>query len=589
MLVVKIGGSTLGAHDTTLADLVALQQQGEPVVVVHGGGAAVTQWLDRLGLTARFVRGLRVTDEASLDVVVAVLAGLVNKQLVAGLNALGGRAVGISGADGPTLYASIAEPEYGRVGQIQMVGLRLLPALLNAGLLPVLSPIGAEQPDRRTPSSNGGLLNINADTAAGQVAQAVGASRLIFLTDVPGVKGDEGMVVADLDPSQCAALINSGAVGGGMIPKIEAAARAAGVGIDSLIIDGRAPHALLAAVQGQAAGTRIRATAPRRQSNAFPARSVEAINPGATVSVGRGFRVLHVDVFSGSPLGGNQLAVVLDAKDLSDDEMQAIALEMNLSETTFVLPPTRPGCAARVRIFTPRTELPFAGHPTVGTAFVLAREGRLPVGAREILLDEAIGPVLVSFEGDSAAPSFTWMEHGPASFGPEQVDRAGIAAALGLTEADLLLAVPIQSGTTGVPFLFVPLRDPATVDRAALDVGFLLRSLNEDASFGVFVFAPDGEPANRRVYSRMFAPHTLGIPEDPATGSGSGPLGVYLLRHGIFATASSEDEVRIVSEQGTKMGRRSEVHIRLGSNDGAVTRIEVGGQCVIMMEGRLTV
>lgn len=300
----------------------------------------------------------------------------------------------------------------------------------------------------------------------------------------------------------------------------------------------------------------------------------------------RAFRLLHLDVFSDRPLGGNQLAVVLDADGLSDETMQAIALEMNLSETTFVLPPTRPGCAARVRIFTPRTELPFAGHPTVGTAYALAREGRLPVGAREIMLDEAIGPVLVRFEGDPAAPSFIWMEHGAASFAPEQTNRAGIAAALGLTENDLLAGAPVESGSTGVPFLFVPLRDPATVDRAALDVPLLLNALNNDASFGVFVVAPDGEPEARRVYSRMFAPHTAGIPEDPATGSASGPLGVYLLRHGVMPPA---DEVRIISEQGAKMGRRSEVHIRIGMSNGAATRIEVGGQCVMMLEGTLTV
>ena len=295
ILVIKIGGSTLGAEDTTLEDLVDLQREGVPVVVVHGGGPAVTAWMDKQGIEARFVRGLRVTDEASLEIVVAVLAGLVNKQLVAEVNAQGGRAVGICGADGPTILAEVTDPEYGRVGQVREVRTRLLRTLLATGVMPFLSPVGLEWvaedlppdplPEGRGsldgPSSNGlsdasvspfplgrgaggvgptdssPLLNINADSVAGEVAAALGATRLIFLTDVQGVKGAEGEFTAALSADECEELIRSGAIGGGMIPKVEACLRAAEAGAEALIVDGRAPHALRAALRGEAQGTRV--------------------------------------------------------------------------------------------------------------------------------------------------------------------------------------------------------------------------------------------------------------------------------------------------------------------------------------------
>jgi acetylglutamate kinase len=186
MIVVKIGGSTLGAHDTTLEDLVTLQREGARVVVVHGGGAVVTDWLKVHGAGTRFVRGLRVTDEAALDVVVAVLAGLVNKQLAGAINARGGRAVGLCGADGPVVLAAVREPEYGRVGAVCEVRTEVLEALADRGFMPVLSPVGFDV-EAQTGSGAAPLLNINADTVAGEVAATLGAERLIFLTDVPGV------------------------------------------------------------------------------------------------------------------------------------------------------------------------------------------------------------------------------------------------------------------------------------------------------------------------------------------------------------------------------------------------------------------
>jgi len=324
--------------------------------------------------------------------------------------------------------------------------------------------------------------------------------------------------------------------------------------------------------------------------------------------VSREYRFVQVDVFTARVFGGNPLAVVFDARDLGDDEMQAIAREMNCSETTFLLPPTRPDCAARVRIFTPAREVPFAGHPTIGTAWVLATEKLLPTGTTRFDLEEGIGPVAVTLEGDPARPSFLWMRHGEARFGPELTNRAGFAGALGLAEADLLAGAPVRTGSTGNTFLYVPLRDRETVDRARLDVPALLAAQGEGPNLGVFVFAPDpdprvagrgaaeGEPSGykrgvtvdrpARVYSRMFAPHTSGIPEDPATGSASGPLGAYLVERGLVAAG---DTVEIVSEQGTRMGRQSFLRIRIGMSSGRISDIRVGGSVVPVIEGRLRV
>jgi len=300
------------------------------------------------------------------------------------------------------------------------------------------------------------------------------------------------------------------------------------------------------------------------------------------------WRFVQVDVFTERVFGGNPLAVVFAADGLEAGVMQQIAREMNCSETTFLLTATRGDCAGRVRIFTPAREVPFAGHPTIGTAWVLATEGLLPAGATRFNLEEGIGPVEVTLEGDPENPSFLWMRHGPVSFGPELGNREGFARSLGLEVSDLLAGCPIRTGSTGSTFLYVPLRDRETVDRARLDVPALLDAQGEGPKVGVFVFAPDPGPAPdrgaARVYSRMFAPHTSGVPEDPATGSASGPLGAYLVEHGLVAPAGTVD---IVSAQGVKMGRPSAVHIRVHTRNGRAGDIAVGGRVVPVIEGRL--
>ncbi len=256
IIVVKIGGSTLGSHDTTLEDLVALQREGWRPLVVHGGGAIISEWLNERNAPTRFVRGLRVTDAQSLRVVVAVLAGLVNKELVAAIEALGGRAMGLSGADGGLIRVRQLDPELGYVGRIERVDGDLCRGLLEQGYLPVVAPLGLLSEGE--PRLESRILNINADTVAGDIAFALGARWLVFLTDVPGIAGREGGSLARVSCAEASALVDDGTVSGGMIPKVEACLRAVEGGSRTAIIDGRQEHALLAAVQhGKLAGTVI--------------------------------------------------------------------------------------------------------------------------------------------------------------------------------------------------------------------------------------------------------------------------------------------------------------------------------------------
>lgn len=254
ILVAKIGGSTLGAHDTTLADIVALQKCGIRPVVVHGGGALITEWLARHNVESRFERGLRVTDAETLKVVVAVLAGLVNKELVARLAALGANVCGLSGADTGILRARIADEKLGFVGDIMDVNADPLIRLLDAGQIPVVAPIAAEWDGERP---TGQLLNTNADTAAGAIAVALGARWLAFLTDVEGVRDSNGDVLERISGVEAKQLVETGVVDGGMIPKVEACASAAAAGCTGVIADGRREGALLAIVEGRPTGTAI--------------------------------------------------------------------------------------------------------------------------------------------------------------------------------------------------------------------------------------------------------------------------------------------------------------------------------------------
>lgn len=254
-IVVKIGGSTLGSHDTSIKDLVRLQEEGREVVVVHGGGNVISQWMQRQGLAPRFVRGLRVTDAPSLEIVVAVLTGLVNKELVSLMQEFGGRSVGLSGIDGCMVEAKIGDPDLGFVGEVTNVNSELIRAVLNSGYIPIIAPLGVHVRDG---SENAGSpLNINGDTVAGELAYALEAEQLIFLTDVTGVMDGGGRVIRRLDRRRANILFNSGVIQGGMIPKLAACLRALERSPVANIIDGRQPNALLDCVRGDSSGTTI--------------------------------------------------------------------------------------------------------------------------------------------------------------------------------------------------------------------------------------------------------------------------------------------------------------------------------------------
>ena len=254
-IVIKIGGSTLGSHDTTIKDIVKLQKEGKSLVVVHGGGKLITEWLAKQGISSRFVQGERVTDAASLEVVVAVLAGLVNKEIVATINSLGGRAVGISGVDGALIEGRIADKEKGYVGAVTRVNTALLETLSQSAFVPVVAPVGLNSADRAANAPP--TLNFNADVVAGEIAAAVGAERLIFLTDVAGILDQSGKLLSQLSPSEAEALVASEVASGGIIPKIRACLRALSNTATTCIIDGRQPHALLREINGEGGGTVI--------------------------------------------------------------------------------------------------------------------------------------------------------------------------------------------------------------------------------------------------------------------------------------------------------------------------------------------
>ena len=253
--MVKIGGSTLGSHDTSLKDLVRLQQEGREVVVVHGGGNVISQWMQRQGLVPRFVGGLRVTDAPSLEIVVAVLTGLINKELVSLMHEFGGRSVGLSGIDGNMVEAKISNPELGFVGEVTSVNVELIRALLDSGYIPMIAPLGVHVRDG---SENAGSpLNINGDTVAGELAYALEAEQLVFLTDVAGVMDGGGRVIRRLDRRRADILSTSGVIQGGMIPKLSACLRALERSPVANIIDGRQPDALLECLRGKSTGTTI--------------------------------------------------------------------------------------------------------------------------------------------------------------------------------------------------------------------------------------------------------------------------------------------------------------------------------------------
>jgi trans-2,3-dihydro-3-hydroxyanthranilate isomerase len=302
----------------------------------------------------------------------------------------------------------------------------------------------------------------------------------------------------------------------------------------------------------------------------------------------RSYRYLHYDVFTDHLFGGNQLAVVLEGRGLSGETMQAIANEMNFSETTFVLPPDRPDTDVRMRIFTPGEELPMAGHPTIGTTFALARTGVVDRGRETVVFGCTIGPVPVTMTWNGDDLSFAWMSQLLPVFGEPIPDPARAAAALSLSPAAVSgTGQPVQVVSCGVPFLFVPLTTRSAVDSVAVNAGMLqdLFATAKTRVHGVFVFSAQPGDNRATVYSRMFAPQ-MGIIEDPATGIASGALGCYLVQNNMVRPEKAD---AMISLQGAKMGRPSHVHISIGVQEGEITSVRVGGEAVLAGEGTLYV
>jgi trans-2,3-dihydro-3-hydroxyanthranilate isomerase len=293
-----------------------------------------------------------------------------------------------------------------------------------------------------------------------------------------------------------------------------------------------------------------------------------------------------VDVFTDRAFGGNPLAVLTDARGLETETMQALAREFNFSETTFVLPARSSQNDFQVRIFTPATELPMAGHPTIGTAFVLARKQmvRLNETATTITFEEGVGDIPVTFHQLSGKTLSIQMRQPLPTFGPTFSERATIAELLSLSLDDLDSALPLEVISCGVPFLFVPVRSLAAMRAIRFRRDVWERALANFASPHVFAFAREVETPGASVHSRMFAP-ALSVPEDPATGAASGPLGCYLVRHQLVEQAKSV--VEIVSEQGLEMGRPSFVNITIHLTDNEISGVYIGGQCHFMGEGTL--
>lgn len=314
--------------------------------------------------------------------------------------------------------------------------------------------------------------------------------------------------------------------------------------------------------------------------------SAQSVRRAAVVN---GRRYLQYDVFTATPLAGNQLAVFTETTGLTTEHMQAMTRETKFSECTFVQPAEAAGTDVRLRIFGPASELPFAGHPVIGSTFALADDGVIAPGRKECTFGLGIGPTLVELEwategtasSERSLLRFAWMTQQKPVFGPTLDAPTPLAAALGLDASALRPGVLPQEVNCGSPFFMVPLVSRAAVDQAVVDIR-AAAAVFEAAKItrrGLFIFSTEPGADGATVYSRM-----MGANEDPATGSASGPLGCYLVKHGLVAADKAGS---IVSAQGVKMGRPSRIHIKIDVVAGEISRVRVGGTSVLVGEGRL--
>lgn len=289
-----------------------------------------------------------------------------------------------------------------------------------------------------------------------------------------------------------------------------------------------------------------------------------------------------VDVFAEEKYAGNQLAVVRDAKSLSSTEMQKIAREMHFSETSFILSDMKRQGGYDVRIFTPETELPFAGHPTLGTAYIIQQEIiKKPVN--KIVLNLKVGKIPVTpTYNTQGQPDILWMKQKQPTFG-RTFKAETIAPILNLTVADIETAFPIQEVSTGVADIIVPLKTLSAVKRAKIDKDKYTQLIENIEAKSIFVFSPETYHRQNHLNARMFADY-YGIPEDPATGSANGCLAAYLIKHRYF----QQNQINIRVEQGYEIGRPSLLLLKAKQGKGARIDVNVGGKVIPIARGQLT-
>jgi len=290
----------------------------------------------------------------------------------------------------------------------------------------------------------------------------------------------------------------------------------------------------------------------------------------------RRFAMAQWDVFSSRPLEGNSLAVFLDGRGLTDAEMQSVAKEMNLSETTFILPrdaATECEQGVRVRIFTVQEELPFAGHPTLGTAFALRAQSNAP----QVVLELNVGKVPVQFEDKAGGPAFGEMTQIDPTFGMQH-DREAVARATGLSVQDFDDSLPIETVSTGLPYIVTPLKSLAVIQTLQIDPYLSAEYLNRTG--GKFFYFVSRETVDReaRVHARMLFYNG----EDPATGSAAGCSAAWMVAHGV-----AKSDERVLIEQGVEMNRPSRIFVRAARRDNRIVNVRVGGHSVEIMRAEV--
>jgi len=287
-----------------------------------------------------------------------------------------------------------------------------------------------------------------------------------------------------------------------------------------------------------------------------------------------------VDVFAEEKYAGNQLAVVRDAQALSFTEMQKIAKEMHFSETSFILSDKKRKGGYDVRIFTPETELPFAGHPTLGTAYIIQQEIiKKPVN--KIILNLKVGQIPVTPTYIQGQPDILWMKQKQPTFG-QTFNANTIAPILNLNTADIETAFPIQEVSTGVPAIIVPLKTLSAVKRARISKDQYNQLIENIEAKGILIFSPETYKRENHLNVRFFADY-YGVPEDPATGSANGCLAAYLIKQKYFA----QNQINIRVEQGYEIGRPSLLRLKARQNKQGRIDVNVGGKTILIAKGQL--